>query len=151
MKPLSAGPYAFAIFLLIAPQLPVRAQTSAGTARPVRPFEYNINKEVTLFGPVTKVLTQAAPGMIAGAHLLIATSSGPVDASLGKFGLRGRGAVSVAPGQQIEATGVMRTIQENPVLLVRCVKVGGEFYTIRNQHGVLLSPQARERASQKNR
>jgi len=151
MKPLSAGPYVFAILLLISSQLPVRAQTPAGAARAVGPFEYDINKEVTLTGPVTSVITQAAPGMIAGWHLLIATSSGPVDASLGRFGLQGRGAVSVVPGQQIEATGVMKTIKDSPVFLVRCVKVGGELYTIRNQHGFLLSPQARERTSQKSR
>ena len=73
--------------------------------------------------------------MIAGSHLLLATPSGPVDASLGRFGLQGYGGVSVAAGQQIEATGVMRTIKDKPVFMVRTVKVGGEIYTVRNQHG----------------
>ncbi len=43
----------------------------------------------------------------------------------------------------------MKTIKDKPVLLVRTLKVGGKVYTIRNEHGVLLSPQARERADQK--
>jgi hypothetical protein len=63
--------------------------------------------------------------------------------------LQGDGAVSVAAGQQIEATGVMKRIKDTSVLLVRSVKVGGEVYTIRNKHGFPVSPQARKRASEK--
>jgi len=87
--------------------------------------------------------------MIWGSHLLLATTSGPVDASLGTFGLRGKGAVSVAAGQQVEVTGVMKTIKDKQVFLVRTVKAGGQVYTIRNEHGFPVSPQARERASRK--
>jgi hypothetical protein len=43
----------------------------------------------------------------------------------------------------------MKTIKDKRVFLVRTVKAGGVVYTIRNEHGVLLSPQARERAVQK--
>jgi hypothetical protein len=63
--------------------------------------------------------------------------------------LRGNGAVFVAAGEQIEVTGVMKTLKDKPLLFVRTVKVEGEVYTIRNEHGVPLSPQARERAGQK--
>jgi hypothetical protein len=63
--------------------------------------------------------------------------------------LRGDGAVSVVAGQQIEATGVMKTIKDKPFFLVRTVNVGGKAYTIRNEHGFLVSPQARKRAGQK--
>lgn len=149
MKPLSAALCTLVIFFLISSLSPVQAQTTAGAARSAAPFHYDIAGEVTLTGTVSSVLTKAAPGMIVGSHLLLATPSGTVDASLGRFGLRGRGAVSVATGQQIEAIGVMKVIKDKPVLLVRTVKVGGDVYTIRNEHGVLLSPQARERAGQK--
>jgi hypothetical protein len=81
--------------------------------------------------------------------MLLATLSGPVDASLGRFGLRGNGAVSIAAGQQIEATGVMKTIRDKRFFLVRTMKVGDEVYTIRNEHGFPVSPRARERAGQK--
>jgi hypothetical protein len=148
MKPLSATLCTLVIFFLISSPSPLQAQTTAASARSAAPLNYDIAQEVTLTGTVSRVLTEAAPGMIVGSHLLLATSSGPVDACLGRFGLRGYGAVSVAAGQQIEATGVMKTIKYKPVFLVRIVKVGGEVYTIRNQHGVLLSPQARQRASQ---
>jgi len=92
---------------------------------------------------------KAAPGMIVGSHLLLATPNGPVDASLGRFGLQGDGAVSVATGQQIEATGVMKRINGKSVLLVRNVEVDGEIYTIRNKRGFPVSPHTRKRASEK--
>jgi hypothetical protein len=87
--------------------------------------------------------------MIPGAHLLLATPSGSVDASLGRYGLRGRGAVSVASGQKIDATGVIKTMNNRTVFLVRTLKVGDEVYRLRSEHGVLLSPQARQRSAQK--
>ena len=149
MKPLPVTLCTLVLFFLISAPSPLQAQTTAASARSATPFHYDIAQEVTLTGTVSRVLTGAAPGMIGGSHLLLATPSGPVDASLGRFGLRGYGAVSVAAGQQIEATGVMKTIKDKQVLLVRIVKAGGEVYTIRNQHGVLLSPRARERAAQK--
>jgi hypothetical protein len=149
MKRLSNALCTLTVFLLISSLRPVQAQTATGVARPATPFHYDIRDEVTLPGTVSRIVTKAAPGMIAGSHLRLTTSSGSVDASLGRFGLHGYGAVSVAGGQQIEVTGVMRTIKDKPVFLVRTIKVGGEVYTLRNQHGVQLSPQARQRAEQK--
>ncbi|MFZ0761668.1 MAG: hypothetical protein WAM69_17100, partial [Candidatus Sulfotelmatobacter sp.] len=90
-----------------------------------------------------------AAGMIMGSHLLLATVSGRVDASLGRFGLLGKDALPVAAGQQIEVTGIMKTIRDKQVFLVRAVNAGGQIYTIRNEHGVPVSPRARERANRK--
>ena len=148
MKALS-GLCMLAILFFISSQCAVHAQTTAAATRSAAPFHYDITEEITFTGTVTSVLAKAAPGMISGSHLLIATSSGPVDASLGKFGLRGYGAVSVVTGQRIEATGVMKMIKDKPIFVVRTVRVDGAVYIIRNQHGVVLSPQARKRASQK--
>ncbi|MGD0214603.1 MAG: hypothetical protein ABSB87_15355 [Terriglobales bacterium] len=145
MKRLRVGLFIWVIFFLISSIPLVQAQTTKSAA----PSRYDATEELTVMGTVSSVLANAGPGMITGSHLLLATSSGQVDASLGMFGLRGYGAVSVAAGQQIEATGVMKTIKEKPVLLVRTVKVDGEVYTLRNEHGVLLPPQARKRAGQK--
>jgi hypothetical protein len=149
MKPLSAGLFTLAILFFISTQHPIQAQTNARAARAAAPFNYDAREEITLNGTVTRVVTKTAPSVIAGSHLLVTTSSGPVDASLGRFGLQGYGAVSVGVGQQIEATGVMRTIKDKPIFVVRSVNVDGKLYTIRDQHGVVLSPQARKRAGQK--
>jgi hypothetical protein len=128
---------------------PVQAQTTAVATNAAGAFSYSVTEEVTLTGTVSSVLTKATSGTIVGSHMLLATLSGPVDASLGRFGLRGNGAVSIAAGQQIEATGVMKTIRDKRFFLVRTMKVGDEVYTIRNEHGFPVSPRARERAGQK--
>ncbi|HEY6303348.1 MAG TPA: hypothetical protein VIX14_09805 [Terriglobales bacterium] len=150
MKRLSTGlsTLVIIIFFFISSLLPAGAETAARATAAAGPSRYDVSEEVTLTGTVSSVLTKASPGMIVGSHLLLATPSGAVDASLGRFGLRGDDAVSVADGQQVEVTGVMKAIKDKPVLLVRTVKVGSEVYTIRNEHGVPLSPQARARASQ---
>ena len=146
MKRLFAGLYALALISLISLQLPVQAQTAERSAGP---FSYDASKEATLNGTVLSVLAKPSPGMVMGSHLLLTTPSGPVDASLGRFGLMGKGALSVAPGQQVEVTGVMKTVKDKQIFLARTVKVGGEVYTIRNEHGFPVSPQARERANRK--
>ncbi len=108
---------------------------------------YDASKEVTLSGTVSSVLTEPAPGMIMGSHLIIETNSGKVDASLGRWGLRSTPAVT--PGQQIQVTGVMKTLNEKKVFLVRTIEANGNSYTIRNVHGIEISPQSHERAAQR--
>ena len=80
---------------------------------------YDVSKEVTFSGTVSSVLHKPAPGMIWGSHLMVETVSGRLDASLGRFGLEGKGALSVTPGQQIELTGVMKTVRDKEVFVVR--------------------------------
>jgi hypothetical protein len=59
---------------------------------------YDVSKEVTLRGTVSSVLHEPAPGMIWGSRLMVETAFGTLDASLGRFGLEGEGALSVTPG-----------------------------------------------------
>ena len=110
---------------------------------------YDVSQEVTLSGTVSAVLIKPAPGMIMGSHLLLATVSGRVDASLGRWGLVGNGALWVTPGQQVEVTGVMKTFKDKQVLMARSVKVGDKVYWVRNEHGIPVSPQSRQRTAQK--
>jgi len=110
---------------------------------------YDVSKEVTLTGTVSSVLPKAGPGMTWGSHLMVETVSGRLDASLGRFGLEGKGALAVTPGQQIELTGVMKTVRDKEVFVVRSVKANGKTHTMRNEHGIEVSPQARERAAEK--
>jgi hypothetical protein len=111
MKPLSTGLYTVVVLLLITSLCPIQAQTTVVAIGAATPLSYDVTEEVTLTGTVSSVLMKAAPGMIVGSHLLLATPSGPVDASLGRFGLQGAGAASVAAGQQIEATGRKLALQ----------------------------------------
>lgn len=149
MKRLLAILCALALLSLVSVLPLAQAQARAVETRTAGPFSYDIGKEVTISGTVSSVLAKPAQGMIMGSHLLLTTVSGPVDASLGRFGLQGKGALSVAAGRQVEVTGVMKTIKNKQVFLARTVKSGGQVYTIRNQRGIAMSPRARERASGK--
>lgn len=124
--------------------VPLGAQPASET----HPY-YDKAQEVTLTAMVSSVLARPEPGMIAGSHLLLATSSGTVDASLGRFGLEGKGALSIATGEQVEVTGVMKTLKNKQVFVARTVKARGQVYTMRNEHGIQVSPQSRQRAGQK--
>ncbi|HEY3840433.1 MAG TPA: hypothetical protein VGL72_27865 [Bryobacteraceae bacterium] len=150
MKPLRNGVYVLALLCLAQQAQKIWAQVPATASRPAGPFPYDSTQEITLTGTVSKVLPQASVGMVPGAHLLIITSSSSIDISLGTFGLSGKGALSVEPGQQVQAIGVAKTFKAGQVFLARTVTVGNQVYAIRNEHGILVSPQARVRASEKN-
>ncbi len=126
------------------------AQSSTVVAKFSGPLAYDASKETTLRGTVSSVLAKPAAksGMIFGAHLMLTTSSGTVDASLGRFALKGKGALSVQPGASVAITGVMKTINNKQVFLARTVSVGQQVYTIRNQHGIALSAAARQHLNQ---
>jgi|SRR5271157_879620 len=140
--PLIAGLLVGLLFAILA--VPLIAQPADDSI-----FSYDRSKEVSLSGTVSSVLEKPAPGMIWGSHLVIDTLSGKVDASLGRWGLVGKDALSVKPGQQVEVTGVMKTFHEKEVFLVRTVKVNGKAYAIRNQRGVPVSPQTRQIAARR--
>ena len=127
--------------LLAMSAVPLLAQRSAN--------QYEVSQEVTISGAISAVVTKKAPGMLVGAHLLLTTTSGQVDASLGRFALQGKDALPVTVGQQIEVTGMMRTIQGKEVFIVRTVKAGARVYAVRNQHGIEVSPQTRQRAAER--
>jgi hypothetical protein len=136
--PLIAG----LLFAILA--VPLGAQP-APTARPY----YEISNEVTLNGTVSSVFRKAPAGMSVGSHLVLKTSSGTVDASLGRWGMEGKGALSVAAGQRVEVTGLMKVVKDKEVFIARTVRVGSRVYTVRNEHGIPVSPQSRARAGQK--
>jgi len=139
---LIAGLLAGLIFAILI--VPLNAQT-VGDSSPV----YDISKEITLTGTVSSVMRSPAPGMVWGSHLILETLSGKVDASLGRWGLEGKDAISVIPGQQGEVTGVMKTLNKREVFLARTVKVNDKVYTLRTRTGVAVSPQSREIAARK--
>ena len=143
MRPLKASLCRLAVlFLMALSSWPLQAQTRVPGS--------DVVEEITLAGTVSSVLMTAAPGTIVGSHLQLATPSGLVDASLGRYGLKGNGAASLAAGDQIEAKGVMKMVHDRALFLVRTVKVSsGEVYVIRTEHGFPVSPKSRERAARK--
>jgi|SRR5580700_2811522 hypothetical protein len=126
--------------------MPLHAQTSDVSTRPVAHPWYDITKEVTLTGTVTSVVKTPARGTEAmvGSHLLVETNSGVVDTSLGKYALRGKGALSVTTGDRVQLTGIMKTVRDKQVFVARVILTNGHAYALRNEHGLAYLPSARE-------
>jgi hypothetical protein len=126
------GAFLLAVALFAAP---IHAQA-------VRPgaFGYDASKEVTLNATVETVVTKPSPGTLMGPHLVLQTSSGRVQASLGRYALRGKDAIPLASGQRIQVTGVMTSVGNSPIFLARTIQVEGRIYTIRNANGFVVPP-----------
>jgi hypothetical protein len=134
------GPFAFLALSLFA--LPIYAQTAAVTTKPVARQRYDITKEVTLTGTVSgvvKVPTREMK-MLPGSHLMLATGSGKMDATLGKFAMRNKGLLAITAGQQVQVTGINTTVKGQQVFVTRLVQVNGHTYKVRNEHGIAVAP-----------
>jgi glucose/arabinose dehydrogenase len=152
MKGLRAVVSISAFAALISFSNPVLAQTPAVATTPAartRPFYYDVSKETTLSGTLLSVVKKPTGAMTVGSHLMVATAAGTIDGNLGRFAFEGKTPLFVTVGEQVQVRGVMNTIEGQQVFLVRSVKANGEVYVIRNSRGMGISPQARERASQK--
>jgi hypothetical protein len=143
MRKLYGGVILFASIAILAIAVPMRAQTAAQTtARPaaVPAPRYEASKEVTLQGNVLDVVTKPPAGKLIGTHVIVATSSGDVDAHLGSYAMKGANAFTLTTGERVQLVGVMTTSGANRVFLVRTIQSGSHVYKIRNEHGALLHP-----------
>jgi hypothetical protein len=121
---------------------PLKAETAQAPRRTVVAPQYDAAKEVTLEGTVQSVVSNPSRGMLLGAHLIFATPTGTVDAHLGSFALKGPHALSLIPGQHVKVVGVMTTANHSQVFLARTVEANEQTYSIRNQHGFLITASA---------
>jgi hypothetical protein len=126
--------------------IPLHAQTSDASTRPAEHPWYDITKEVTLTGTVTSVVKTPARGTEAvfGSHLIVETNSGVVDTSLGKYALKGKGALSLTTGDRVQLIGIMKTVRDKQVFIARVILTKGHAYALRNEHGLAYLPSARE-------
>jgi hypothetical protein len=135
----------FAALALCLFALPIYAQTAPVTTRPVAPLRYDITKEVKLSGTVSEVVKAPTRGtrMAAASHLTLQTKTGPVDTD---FGLRAKtkNAFSVTAGEQVEVTGVMKTVNNKQVFVARLVEMNGHVYRLRNEHGAVYQRVTRD-------
>ena len=122
------GPFAVLALCLFA--LPIYAQTAAVTTNSAVPHRYDITKEVTLTGTVSNVVKTPTREMkmLPGSHLMLATGSGKLDASLGRFAMRNQGVLAITAGQQVQVTGVVTTVKGQQVFVTRLVQVNGHTY-----------------------
>ena len=135
------GPLVLALCVLA---LPLHAQTS-DTTKPVVHLRYDITQEITFTGTVSSVVSAAGgTKKEGGSHVIVQASAGKVDADLGEFAMRGKGALTVTPGQLVQLTGVMKTVRGQQVLITRLVQANGKVYKLRNEHGFAYHPIARK-------
>lgn len=137
MRRLFASLLILAAIVWAASAAPLRG-TSALRARPAAASRYDITRETVVEGTVMSVVTNPAPGLPAGTHLMLRTSSGTVDAHLGSYAMSGPGAVTVTTGEGVKVVGVMTTFRGRRVFIVRTLQAGLGFYRIRNEHGFLI-------------
>jgi hypothetical protein len=119
--------------------LPLHAQTTDVSTKTTAHGWYDMAKEITLTGTVISVVKTPARGTetLIGSHLVMQTNAGPVDASLGSYALKGKGALSVSTGDSVRINGVMKTVQGKQVFIARVVTTNGHAYVLRNEHGMV--------------
>lgn len=99
---------------------------------------YDASREVTVIGNVSSISAYSqAPS---GAHVLIATARGLIDAHLGSFALQGSQPLSLHAGEHVSVVGVMTRIDGSQILLARTVSTSSKTFIIRNERGALLFP-----------
>jgi hypothetical protein len=127
---------ALAISLLAAP---LDADDSVAPVRTVIAPNYDVSKEITLEGTVQNLVKKPAPGMIPGAHLIVSTGQGTVDAHIGNHVLADP-AASFGSGQAVKLVGVMMEVNHQSVFIVRTIQTEKRTIVVRNDHGFLMFP-----------
>jgi hypothetical protein len=145
MRKIAFGPCLLATLAISLFAEPSFANESVAPRRTVIASKYDLSKEITLQGTVESLVRKPAPTTIRGAHLMVSTAQGTVDAHIGNLVLAGRTPVSFAPGESVKLVGLMTTFNHQNVLLVRTIQTGSRTITIRSEHGFLISPAARTR------
>lgn len=133
------------LMLAIALQ-PLLAQNNAANTTYV-PFHYRQSDEISVSGVVSAVLMRSVKGTVNGSHLTLATSGGTLDVSLGPWAMFGPNHLVVNAGDEVDVTGVFTTMNKKQILLARSINADGRTYSLRNEHGVALPPQARSRGN----
>jgi hypothetical protein len=127
------------------------SQAATATKKIVTPmYQYDAAKEVTLKGTISSVVKKPTGGMLVGEHLMLATSSGTVDAHIGSFLARDKRLNTLAQGQSVSAVGVKMNLKGKEVFIVRTIETDGQTLTVRNQHGVFVGPGSSKTAAKAN-
>jgi hypothetical protein len=126
---------------------PGYAQTAAATTKSTVPLRYDVSKEVTLNATVESVPGKSSDARTQGDFLVLQTKSGSINGGLTPFALNEKGGISISAGQQVKVTGLMMTIQNKQVFLIRTLEVDGRTYELRSKRGAPLEHPARNGAS----
>ena len=96
-----------------------------------------MSKEVVVQGNIQKIDT-TGDRVPMGAHLLVETSTGVVDAHLGTLNAASLKLLGLYNGEAVSLTGITESENGNSVMLVRILNVAGHDFTLRNKNGLPL-------------
>lgn len=95
---------------------------------------YDLSKEIVVQGNIQKIDTVGDRAPM-GAHLLVKTSTGVVDAHLGALNAASLKLLGLYNGEAVSLTGITQTENGNSILLVRILNVAGHDFALRTKHG----------------
>lgn len=98
---------------------------------------YDLSKEIVVQGNIQKI-DSTGDRLPLGAHLLVTTSTGVVDAHLGALNAASLKVLGLYNGEAVSLTGITSTESGNSVMLVRILNAGGHDFTLRNKNGFPL-------------
>jgi hypothetical protein len=145
MRGIESGLRLLATLAISLLALPLYANQSVAPKRTVIASNYNVTREITLKGTIQSLVTKPAPGSLMGAHLMVSTAQGTVDAHIGNHVLAGKRPASFASGQSVKLVGIMTEFGGKNVFLVRTIQMGDSTITVRSEHGFLVSTSANAR------
>jgi hypothetical protein len=145
MRRIETGLCVLATLVISLLAVSVYANESVAPKRTVVASNYDLKREVTLQGTIQSLVAKPAPGSLMGAHLMVSTAQGTVDAHIGNHVLGGKRPASFASGQSVKLVGIMTTFGGQNVFLVRTIQMGNSTITVRNERGFFVSPSANAR------
>jgi hypothetical protein len=106
-------------------------------------------QDVTMAGTLQQIISTRGPGVPAGIQLVADGPQGAFTAILGSVP-SGQLRQALVPGAPVQVSGVKETVNGQSYLLGRKLTIAGNQIIIRNEHGFLVHPQQRSRASVNN-
>ena len=140
----SAGWFAGALLFATAANAQRSTQTTAAAqAKAVAEGRnhalYVASKEVSLQGTVAS-FTENSMQFPPGAHVVVQTSSGLVDAHLGDARLLKRNNMEISQGASVRIIGESVTMPQGTFFLARLIQQGTQVVAVRSMQGFPLSP-----------
>ena len=112
-------------------------QKSASTAAHGRVSGYDVTRESTLQGVVLEYNANSSTAPF-GAHVLLQTSSGSVDAHLGNSKVLEANHISLSAGDSVRVVGENVTFNNGTIFAIRTLQKGSQTVTLRSKNGMPL-------------
>jgi hypothetical protein len=100
---------------------------------------YSVSRERFLLGTVVK-FESASNTLPMGAHLLLQTSSGPIDVHLGDAKVLRAAHLELNPGDSVRIVGEPLALGDSTYFAARIVQKGAQAVAVRNTKGFLTTP-----------